>query len=135
MLDGFYQSIICFFMAYLLFSPAVPVTQNGLEINDRPRQGVYVATAAIVTVNLYVLMNTFRWDWLMVLLVVVSSLLIWFWTGVYTVFSSSQQFYEAGAEVYGSLSFWVLTLIIVAIAILPRFTIKAFPESFLSSRH
>ncbi|KAI9748069.1 MAG: c-5 sterol desaturase, partial [Chaenotheca gracillima] len=30
MIDGIYQSLICFFMPYLLFSPATAVTSNGL---------------------------------------------------------------------------------------------------------
>lgn len=128
--DGIYQSLICFFMPYLLFSPATFNTSTGLSIDDNKRIGVYTGSAAIVAVNIYTLLNTYRWDWLMLLLVSVSILLIWFWTGVYTAFSSSTQFYKAAPEVYGQLSFWVLTLLTVSICLLPRFTIKCFQKIY-----
>lgn len=131
MLDGIYQSLICFFMAYLLFAPATFVTSNGLNVNDRDRFGVYVACATIVVVNVYVLLNTYRWDWLMLLLVTVSILLIWFWTGVYTSFASSVRFYKGAAQVYGQLTFWALSLLTVAICLLPRFASKAAQKIFL----
>ena len=130
MLDGIYQSVICYYMGYLLFAPAKFVTKNGLTVNDRPRMGVFIACATIVVVNVYVLMNTYRWDWLMVLLVAISILLIWFWTGVYTAFSSSLQFYKAAPQVFGQLSFWVMVLLTVAICLLPRFAAKAAQKIF-----
>ena len=131
MLDGIYQSVICFFMAYLLFAPANFVTSNGLSVNDRGRVGVYVACATIVVVNIYVLLNTYRWDWLFVLLVAISIFLIWFWTGVYTTASGSGSFYKAAPQVFGQLSFWVLTLLTVSICLLPRFALKAFQKIYL----
>jgi len=131
MLDGLYQSLICFFMAYLLFRPATFVTSSGLNLDDRERMGVYVACATIVVVNVYVLLNTYRWDWVMLLLVALSILLIWFWTGVYTAFPSSTWFYKAAPEVYGQLTFWALSLLTVAICLLPRFTAKAIQKIYL----
>ncbi|KAL6721865.1 phospholipid transporting ATPase [Lecanora helva] len=129
--DGLYQSLICFFMPYLLFSPATFNTQSGLGVDDNKRIGVYTASATIVVMNVYILLNTYRWDWLMLLLVSISILLIWFWTGVYTAASSSDQFYKAAPQVYGQLSFWVLTLLTVSICLLPRFSIKSFQKIFL----
>ena len=131
MLDGLYQSLMCFFLGYLLFSPATVVTSNGLNVNDRDRLGVYIACATIVVVNVYVLLNTYRWDWLMLLLVILTISLIWFWTGVYTAFVSSASFYKAAPQVFGQLSFWALTLLIVFVCLLPRFTAKYFQKVFL----
>jgi phospholipid-translocating ATPase len=130
MLDGFYQSIICFYMPYLLFSPATFVHSNGLNINDRTRMGVLVASCAVIASNTYILMNTYRWDWLTVLINVISSLLIFFWTGIYSSTTASAQFYKAAAEVYGALSFWVVLLMTVIICLLPRFTVKAVQKVF-----
>ena len=131
MFDGVYQSLIVFFMPYLLFAPATFNTQSGLGVGDNKRIGVYAANAAICVVNIYILMNTYRWDWLMLLLVSISTLLIWFWTGVYTATSASDQFYQAAPQVYGQLSFWVLTLITISICLLPRFAIKSFQKIFM----
>ena len=131
MSDGIYQSVICFYMAYLVFRPANFVTSDGLSIDDRERVGVYVASATIAVVNLYILLNTYRWDWLMLLLVCISILLIWFWTGVYTAFSSSEKFYKAAPQVYGQLTFWLQTLLTVLICLLPRFAIKTFQKLYV----
>ena len=130
MADGIYQSLICFFMGYLLFANGGFVTQAGQQVNDRERVGVYIACATIVVINLYILMNMYRWDWLIVVLAVISSLLIWWWTGIYTSFTSSSQFYKAAAEVFGTLAFWALTLLTVVICMIPRFTIKASQKIF-----
>ncbi|KAA8643472.1 hypothetical protein EYZ11_001424 [Aspergillus tanneri] len=130
MADGFYQSIICFFMPYLLYSPANFVHANGKNINDRTRMGVLVATSAVIASNVYILMNQYRWDWLTVLINIISSLLIFLWTGIYSSVIASAQFYKSGEEVYGALSFWVVLLITVAICLLPRFAVKSIQKVF-----
>lgn len=130
MLDGVYQSVICFFMGYLLFAPATFVSQSGLGVDDTSRMGVYVACATIAVVNIYILLNTYRWDWLMLLIVAISILLIWFWTGVYSSFSASQSFYRSAAEVYGTLTFWTLTLLTIIVCLLPRFSVKFIQKNF-----
>ncbi|KAE8349388.1 hypothetical protein BDV28DRAFT_141361 [Aspergillus coremiiformis] len=130
MLDGFYQSIICFYMPYLLYSPATFQHSNGLDINDRTRMGVLVATSAVIASNTYIMLNSYRWDWLTTLVNVISSLLIFLWTGIYSSVSASAQFYNSAAQVYGALSFWVVLLLTVTICLLPRFTFKAFQKVF-----
>ena len=130
MFDGFYQSAICWYMTYLLFNPATPVTENGLDLADQPRMGVFVACSAVIVMNIYILLNTNRWDWLMLLIATISTLLIFFWTGVYSCFVASTTFYGSGNEVYGALSFWAVTLITVIICILPRFGIKFADKYF-----
>ncbi|KAK5083049.1 phospholipid transporting ATPase [Lithohypha guttulata] len=130
MFDGVYQSAICYFMGHLLFAPATFQTESGRNVDDRSRIGVYIACATIVVVNTYILLNTYRWDWLMVLVTVISCLLIFFWTGVYSSFTGSFQFYKSAAEVYGTLNFWCLLLLIVVICLLPRFCVKFFQKNY-----
>ncbi len=130
MADGVYQSVIVFFMGYLLFQPANFVSENGLNIEDTSRMGVFVATAAVIVVNLYVLNNTYRWDWLSLLIVVISILLIWFWTGVYTSFTAGFTFHGAAAQVYATLDFWAYLLLTVIICLLPRFSTKAVQKIY-----
>lgn len=131
MLDGFYQSLVCFFLPYLIFSPATFNTESGQGVNDNKRVGVYIANATIVVVNVYILMNTYRWDWFMVLITVISILLIWLWTGAYTSFTAGFTFYGAAAQCYGSLSFWAVTLLTVIVALLPRFVIKSAQKIYM----
>lgn len=128
--DGIYQSAICYFMGYLLFAPATFETESGRGVADRSRMGVYIACATIVVVNAYILLNLYRWDWLTVLITVISTLLIFFWTGVYSSFEGSFQFYKSAAEVYGTLTFWALLLLIVIMCLLPRFCVKYFQKLY-----
>ncbi|TVY17095.1 Phospholipid-transporting ATPase DNF1 [Lachnellula arida] len=130
MFDGFYQSVICFFMAWLLFRGANFVTDNGLNIDDRERFGVYIAPATVIAINVYILLNTYRWDWLMVLLVVISILLVWFWTGVYSAFTASEYFYQAAPQAFGQASFWALTSLSIIMSLLPRFCIKVVQKVY-----
>lgn len=130
MADGIFQSAICFFMGYLLFAPATFETESGRGIADQRRMGVYIACIDILVVNSYILLNTYRWDWLMVLITTLSVLLIFFWTGVYSSFKGSFQFYKAGQEVYGQLTFWALLLLTLVICLLPRFSVKFFQKNY-----
>lgn len=130
MADGLYQSVICYFMAWLLFRTAVSLTSNGLNVDDRELFGVYIAPATVVAINAYILLNTYRWDWLMVLLVVISILLVWFWTGVYSAFSSSEYFYKAAPQAFGQASFWALTALIIIMSLLPRFCVKVVQKVY-----
>jgi phospholipid-translocating ATPase len=130
MLDGIYQSLICFFMTYLLFAPAAPVTLSGQDVSDHERMGVYVACAAIIVVNTYILLNSYRWDWLLLLLVAISILLVYFWTGVYSSFTGSGPFYKSASQVFAQATFWAVTFVTVIFALLPRFLVKVVQKVY-----
>ncbi|KAL4786019.1 hypothetical protein BJX76DRAFT_322843 [Aspergillus varians] len=130
MLDGMYQSVICFYMPYSLYQPANFVHASGKDVSDRNRMGILVASCAVIASNTYILMNTYRWDWLTVLINVISSLLIFFWTGIYSSFQDSAQFYRSAAQTYGTLSFWVVLLLTVTICLTPRFMAKSIQKVF-----
>lgn len=93
--------------------------------------GVYIGHPAIFVVNFYILMNTYRWDWFMVLITAISILLVWFWTGVYTAFTASFTFYEAAPQVYDQLSFWCTFLLTIVACLAPRFASKAFQKIYM----
>ncbi|GJN67478.1 hypothetical protein PLIIFM63780_004919 [Purpureocillium lilacinum] len=130
MIDGVYQSVMVFFIPYLLFIPSRPVTFNGLGVEDRLRFGAYIAHPAVLTINGYILINTYRWDWIMLLIVAISDLFIFFWTGVYTSFTSSGMFYHTAAQVYGEATFWAVFFIVPVICLFPRFAIKALQKVY-----
>ena len=130
MFDGVYQASVAFFFLFEIFAPAMPVTSNGLDLAEYRRMGIYAATTAVCAANIYVLYNSYRWDWLIVLIVVVSTLLTWVWTGIYTSFTGSAQFYKAGAEVYGSLNFWVYLFVATIACLLPRFIFKSVQKLY-----
>lgn len=130
MLDGIYQSVMVFFIPYLTVIGSSFVTFNGLDVSDRLRLGCYIAHPAVITINLYILINTYRWDWLMLLVVLISDLFIFFWTGVYTATSASATFYGAAPEVYSEATFWACFFITPVICIFPRFAIKSLQKVY-----
>jgi phospholipid-translocating ATPase len=136
MLDGLYQSVVIYFMAYILyFRPGFQAgspSKNGLNIDDAPRMGIYVAATAVLVVNTYVLFNTYRWDWLTLLIYAISTLLFFFWTGVWTVASakSAAFFYNAAPQVFGQPSFWMFMFATTFACLLPKFTAKSIQKLF-----
>ena len=131
MVDGLYQSLLCFFFAYLNFRPANALTESGRGVEDYKRLGIFVANPAVIIVNTYIFINTYRWDWFFSLITGISILLIFFWTGVYSSFTTDFTFYQSGAEVYGNLSFWANLLLTVVMCLMPRFTIKSFQKMYM----
>lgn len=130
MADGAYQSVVGFFIPYLAVSRTSTVAGHGLDVSDRLRFGAYVAHPSVITINLYILINTYRWDWLTVTIIVVSDLLIFFWTGVYTSSTYSAQFYEAAPQIYAEASFWAVMFVTPIISLAPRYAIKALRKVY-----
>lgn len=131
MVDGLYQSVICFYFTYLVFDIPTFYSESGRNINDYKRMGIFIACPTVVVVNTYILLNMYRWDWFMVLITSISILLIYFWTGVYTAFTDGFTFYEAAPQVFGALSFWAVSLLTVILCLLPRFAAKSFQKIYL----
>jgi phospholipid-translocating ATPase len=130
MADGLYQSVMCFFIPYLTIVRTPFASFNGLDVGDRLRLGAYIAHPTVLTINLYMLINTYRWDWLMVLVVVLSFLFIFFWTGVYSSTTYSEYFYGTAVAIYGQASFWAVFFITPVLCIFPRYAIKALQKVY-----
>ena len=130
MIDGVYQSVMCFFMTYLVYYTGGFTSPTGRDLGGKEQMGVYVACATIVVVNTYVLINQYRWDWLFVLIISISTLLVFFWTGVYSSFSGVGIFYKAANQVFGALSFWATLLLTVIVCLLPRMASKVVQKLF-----
>jgi phospholipid-translocating ATPase len=130
MFDGLYQSAVCFFLPYFLYWKGGFVTNSGLDLNSTSEIGVFVACGTITVVNVYILMNQQHWDWLFLLIVALSVLSVWFWTGIYSQFQATPTFYKIAAHVFGTLPFWAVTFLMIAICLLPRFTVKVIQKFY-----
>ncbi|KAK0729767.1 hypothetical protein B0H67DRAFT_477359 [Lasiosphaeris hirsuta] len=128
MVDGIYQSVVSFFIPFVVVALTATAAGNGLDIAERSRLGAYIAHPAVITINLYIMINTYRWDWVMILVFVLSDLFIFFWTGIYTAFTYAGPFYQAAPQVYQELTFWMTLIVTPAICMLPRFTIKCIQK-------
>ncbi|SPO00024.1 related to ATPase II [Cephalotrichum gorgonifer] len=129
MIDGVYQSVMVFYIPYLAFQSTF-ISVNGLDVEDLLRLGAYIVHPAILTINLYILINTYRWDWLILGTIAFSDLFVFFWTAVYTQFTSAAMMYKAAQQIYQQPSFWAIMIIIPVICIFPRFAIKALQKVY-----
>ncbi|KAI0188013.1 hypothetical protein EV127DRAFT_137538 [Xylaria flabelliformis] len=130
MADGLYQSVITFFIPYLVVANTPTIAGNGKDIIERYRLGAYIAHPAVITINLYILINTYTWDWVTVLIISLSDLLIFFWTGVYTSSTFAATFYGTAGQIYSELSFWIVLVLTPLICIAPRYASKAIQKVF-----
>jgi phospholipid-translocating ATPase len=128
MVDGVYQSIMCFFIPYIVVVLTSTASSNGLDVAERTRLGAYIAHPAVFTINMYILINTYRWDWLILLVVAVSDLFVFFWTGIYTAFTYSGAFYRTAPQVYGELTFWMTLIVTPMVCLLPRLVVKCIQK-------
>lgn len=126
--DGIYQSVMSFFIPFIFCILTPAASGNGLDVQERTRLGCYIAHPAVLTINMYILMNTYRWDWVMLLVVFLSDVFIFFWTGIYTATSYSAQFYQAAPQVYAEFTFWMAFIITPTICLLPRLVTKCIQK-------
>ncbi|ODV86406.1 hypothetical protein CANARDRAFT_196601 [[Candida] arabinofermentans NRRL YB-2248] len=122
MLDGAYQSVIAFYFPWLLYHKGVFVNQHGLGLDHRFWVGVFCAHISVISCNVYVLLQQKRWDWLSGIIYAFSILIIFFWTGVWSSSTASQEFYKVASQCYGTVAFWCVFFIGVLSSLLPRFS-------------
>lgn len=130
MLDGLFQSVICYFFTYLTFYKGHFTTNVGREINYREAYGAYAATASMIACNIYVQLNMYQWSVVFLVICWVSSALVFAWTGIYTQFTASQLFYKTAQHLYGALNFWTCLLLMIVVCILPRLLGKCVHRSW-----
>lgn len=129
MLDGLYQSVIAFFFPYLMYYASFQ-NHEGLAVDHRFWVGVLVCAIAVTSCNIYVLLQQFRWDWLSLLINALSTLVVFFWTGVWGATVGSGEFYRCGPYLLGTLGFWPCFFVGVVVSVLPRFSFDFLSRNF-----
>ncbi|ODV81596.1 phospholipid transporting ATPase [Suhomyces tanzawaensis NRRL Y-17324] len=119
-IDAIYQSVISFFLPYCLYRIGF-VDMSGRPGDHRFWMGIVVTSISCISCNLFILSHQYRWDWLSVLIVTISILLIFFWTGIWTSALASGEFYNAAFQVFGSATYWACTAVGIVICLMPRF--------------
>lgn len=120
MVDGIYQSVISFFFPYLMYYKGF-TSMNGLPVDHRFWMGVVVTCISCISCNFFIFLHQYRWDWLSALIVAISILIIYIWTGLWTTPIYSAEFYKAASQIFGLASFWACTFIGVVVCLIPRF--------------
>lgn len=129
MLDGLYQSVISFYFPYLMYYVSFQ-HHEGLPVDHRFWVGVLVCAISVTSCNTYVLLQQFRWDWLSLLINALSTLVVFFWTGVWSAVVGSGEFYKCGTYLLGTLGFWPCYFVGVVVCVLPRFSYDFLSRNF-----
>ncbi|QSL66579.1 hypothetical protein MERGE_000961 [Pneumocystis wakefieldiae] len=129
-LNGFYQSIVCFYFPYFLFYKGTFITLNGINLNGIEDIGVFIAAPVIMVVNISILMNQQQWDWLFMLIWIFSVFLFWLWTIIYSQFTVTIEFYKIAEHVLNTPSFWIVFLLTIIVSLFPQFTMKSVQKIF-----
>lgn len=129
MFDGLYQSVISFFFPYLFFYVSFQ-NHEGLPIDHRFWMGALVCAVSVTACNIYVLLQQHRWDWLTLLVDFLSTLVVFFWLGVWSSSAWIGEFYKAGSQLLGTLGFYCVFVIAVVICVIPRFVYDFLKRNF-----
>ncbi|KAK0464027.1 phospholipid-translocating ATPase [Armillaria novae-zelandiae] len=112
-LDGVYQSIIIFF--FILYGYFSPTSRD-------PEFSTTMALSAVVTINLFIGMNTNVWTGWVFFAVLIGIIIIWLFTFFHDPISSTLLFRSA--------LFWLSLPITVCLSLAPRYIAKAWKAGF-----
>lgn len=126
MFEGLYQSFVAFFFPYFVYCQGRFEDANGRVVHQRYWMGLACCSIAVCLCNIFVLTNQYRWDWISLVVAFVSSVLPFWWSGVYTTALPGREIYKAGHEMYGTLNFWAVLLLGIVCGLLPHFIFKSY---------
>jgi len=129
MSDGLYQSAVIFFVPFLVYGSGAAWSSNGLDTDGLYDFGTTIAAAAVVAASLYVGINTRYWTYIMVLVLSVSTILVYLWIPTYSALASLH--YNSEVDViFSTFFFWATTVLTVFLAVGPRWIVSAIRQSY-----
>ncbi|KAK7442780.1 phospholipid transporting ATPase [Stygiomarasmius scandens] len=129
MSDGLYQSAVCFFIPFMVWTFSLTASWNGKGVESLADFGTTVSVAAIFAANSYVGLNTNYWTVITWIVVFGSSIVMLLWILVYSFFFSSD-FVDEVIILFGTISFWATVIFSVVVALAPRFIVKFISSAY-----
>ncbi|KAF5360300.1 hypothetical protein D9758_009101 [Tetrapyrgos nigripes] len=129
MFDGLYQSAVCFFMPFMVWTFSLTSSWNGKGVESLADFGTTASVAAIFAANSYVGLNTSYWTIVTWIVVFGSSIVMLLWILVYSFFFSSD-FIDEVIVLFGTISFWATVVFSVVVCLAPRFIVKFLSSSY-----
>ncbi|KAL1915087.1 uncharacterized protein VTP21DRAFT_7568 [Calcarisporiella thermophila] len=121
-LDAFYQSIVVFYIPFLLLTRG-PNVASGHDTNGMYDFGTVVGACVTVVANLYVFTFMYNFTVMMTGVILASIFSFFLWVEIYSWFDTIYM-YREDAVVFGQFNFWLVLLIVVVAALLPRVVVK-----------
>ncbi|KAI9218609.1 hypothetical protein BC828DRAFT_388135 [Blastocladiella britannica] len=128
-LDALYQSLMCYFVGYMIYSDAV-VSQVGWGGADNYEVGTAMATFAITTANVYIAMYIRSWSWAMLVGIPANTLLFPLYVWGYSIYSSDSPIAGLDSVLLASAHYWVAIPLAVILCVLPRFMIEYYRVNY-----
>jgi phospholipid-translocating ATPase len=130
MFDGLYQSVILFFIPYLVYGEGETWNSSGKDTDGLYDFGTTIAAAGVFAANMYVGINTRYWTFITWLVTVVSILLVFIWIPIYSYIAAWP--YHGEVEViYPTFLYWTTVLFTVFLCVGPRFLVSTFRQSYM----
>ncbi|KAF9970035.1 hypothetical protein BGZ73_007362 [Actinomortierella ambigua] len=127
-LDGVYQSVICFFTPYFLYDD---IFSNGGSANDLQVLGLVVSSGLVVVANLYVGLNMYHWTGMIFAVIIGSTVIFFLYCWVYAnYFTIENTFYGMDEIALVSGFFWLSTLLVTILTMLPHYIYKFGKDYF-----
>ncbi|KAG0256950.1 hypothetical protein DFQ27_005390 [Actinomortierella ambigua] len=127
-LDGVYQSVICFFVPYFLYDD---IFSNGGSANDLQAFGLVVSSGLVVVANLYVGLNMYHWTGMIFAVIFGSTIIFYLYCWVYAnYFTIENTFYGLDEIVLSSGYFWLSTMLVTILTMLPHYVYKFGKDYF-----
>ncbi|CAO1629582.1 unnamed protein product [Parajaminaea phylloscopi] len=129
-LDGIYQSCVCFFVTLACWHYFPVVSSDGHSMDSIWIFGTTVGAGAVIAANLYAGLAMRYWTVIVWLIQLVSILSYFVWALVYSAFDGTL-YTDTAYWAMATILFWAQILLIVTLSLLPRFFAKAWRTSFM----
>jgi hypothetical protein len=118
MLDGIYQSVVCFFISFFVFYDSA-ASSAGYAVG-LIQMGTLAATIAVINANIYMALRMLHWTWISHFVVWGSIVVYFLFVIIYANLSDSSL---AGIvqDLYGLPAFWLAVPLSIVACLLPRY--------------
>lgn len=127
-IDAIYQSAVCFFVPYVIWSLFPTVSADGLDMGSLWLFGTTIGACAVISANLYCGLSMRYWTWIFWIIELVSILSYFVWSLVYSAFNGL--YTDVAYWLYSTIVFWSTVLLVVVLCLLPRFFAKSWRIAF-----
>lgn len=124
-LDGVYQSAVCFFLAYFTNQS---LSTNG-DPSDKLQLGTAVAAYVIVSVNLYVGLNIRTWTWIVFVVIIFSICSFLVYVPVYAQLPFTTVS-DVDIKLFAQPIFWLCFVLVAFANLLPKTVIKYLQTNY-----
>ncbi|OMJ09008.1 putative phospholipid-transporting ATPase VD [Smittium culicis] len=128
MLDGVYQSAVCFFIFYAFVAPNAAVQSSNGKVWSIYDMSSGIVGAIVACASLTVGINSWSWTWIMWASVAFSILSFFAFNFIIT-FVPGANLYQSFQTQFGTATFWCGMLLSIVVALGPRFVYKYYQRN------